>query len=469
MEDSVKNLVYDPALAGIHKEWLDFFAAGGLLTDFEAAIVRICAAGAETIVNLCPEPKNILAFAKFPLSSAKIVLIGQDPYLHRDQAMGLAFSVPSSIKLPPSLVNIFSMLTKQGLMAKPTKCGDLTGWCEQGVILLNTALTTVEGESAAHVDQWMPFTKKLISKLSAEVPLIFILLGGSASKLKANISRKSMIFEWGHPSPLNMVNKDPSNPKNFAFCTAFKLANNTLEQQGKQQIDWGRTCTACASASASTSAAPAIPQDARVIGTLKRSRIDTRSSLFDPRDDMHVCCFVDGAASRNGKKDASGGFAVTIVFGLDLFTIVGKLRASEGAPTPTNNRAELMALRDAFVFMASPEFIAEFGSIPLDMFYDSQYAKGCVCVWYESWCKMPPSAVRHNLDIISVANDYFKRVEAARKIEWFKVESHQREPEMQDTLESQREWYAWSGNQYVDELAREAVNDDEAATSASAK
>ena len=105
-------------------------------------------------------------FNFFELTDTKVVIIGQDPYINRNQAMGLCFSVPNDTKVPRSLKNIYKEIKADIGIDKIG--GDLTSWAEQGVLLLNRSLTVLESKSNSHKKMWRPFTNKLIENLSNE-------------------------------------------------------------------------------------------------------------------------------------------------------------------------------------------------------------------------------------------------------------------------------------------------------------
>src|SRR5919205_3810924 len=96
-----------------------------------------------------PGPLIFNAFEKTPFNNVKVVLLGQDPYHNPGQAMGLSFSVPDGVPPPPSLINIFKELHDDTGVPIP-KTGNLTKWAEQGVMLLNAALTVRAGEPNSH-------------------------------------------------------------------------------------------------------------------------------------------------------------------------------------------------------------------------------------------------------------------------------------------------------------------------------
>ena len=146
--------------------------------------------------------------------------------------MGLSFSVPKGVRVPPSLRNIYKEL-KDDLGIEPPRHGDLTKWAEQGVFLLN-AMLTVEHKSAGSHQKigWQNFTNAVIRKLSDEREgLVFMLWGGFARKKKELIDRdKHLVLEAAHPSPL-------AGGAYFG-SRHFSKANAYLEEQGKSPIDW---------------------------------------------------------------------------------------------------------------------------------------------------------------------------------------------------------------------------------------
>lgn len=163
----------------------------------------------------------------------KVVLIGQDPYHEKGQAMGLSFSVPKGVERPPSLVNIFKEIENETGDKMPTH-GDLTGWAKQGVLLLNTVLTVREHAANSHRGKgWESFTDGIIKKLSDyKQGLVFLLWGGNARAKKPLINAsKHLILECAHPSPLSAYN-------GFFGCGHFIKTNEYLIKHGKMPVIW---------------------------------------------------------------------------------------------------------------------------------------------------------------------------------------------------------------------------------------
>jgi uracil-DNA glycosylase len=129
----------------------------------------------------------------------KVVILGQDPYHGPGQAMGLSFSVPSGVKVPPSLRNIFKELAQDGFPKCDLTNGDLTSWAREGVLLLNALLTVEKQAPMAHAKLgWQTITDALIRYVSTHCQyVVFLLWGKPAQKKKAHISGDHLILQSG--------------------------------------------------------------------------------------------------------------------------------------------------------------------------------------------------------------------------------------------------------------------------------
>lgn len=180
-----------------------------------------------------PGPLIFNAFNKTPFSKVKVVLLGQDPYHGKGQAMGLSFSVPNGIPKPPSLVNIFKEL-ESDLGILPAISGDLEKWAKQGVLLLNASLTVRQNEAASHSKiGWLQFTDSVISKISElKEGVVFLLWGRFAQDKQSLIDEtKHHVLKAAHPSPF-------SADKGFFGCRHFSKTNELLAIHGKEPVDW---------------------------------------------------------------------------------------------------------------------------------------------------------------------------------------------------------------------------------------
>lgn len=185
--------------------------------------------------NIYPETDNILnAYNLCLLDKVKVIILGQDPYIHKGEAHGLAFSVKDETKFPPSLYNIFQELDSD-LKTEIPESGNLTRWAEQGVLLLNSTLTVRENQSLSHAKiGWKVLTDYTISQLSYNKEnLIFLLWGKHAQEKEALIDKTKghIILKASHPSPY-------SARFGFFGCKHFSKTNQILESQDKSKINW---------------------------------------------------------------------------------------------------------------------------------------------------------------------------------------------------------------------------------------
>lgn len=173
------------------------------------------------------------AFRFTSYEDVKVVILGQDPYINERQAHGLAFSVQEGVYPPPSLINIFKLL-KDDLGVERGLNGCLVNWAKQGVLLLNTTLTVVKGQSGSHRGHgWETFTDNVISKLNdRKEPILFVLWGSNArSKKKLITNPVHEIIETVHPSPLSCYN-------GFFESHHFALIEDFLKRKGYDAIDF---------------------------------------------------------------------------------------------------------------------------------------------------------------------------------------------------------------------------------------
>lgn len=172
-------------------------------------------------------------FRYTPLEKLKAVILGQDPYHEPNQAHGLCFSVKPGIPLPPSLQNMYKEIESDLGIIEP-RCGDLTKWANEGVLLLNTTLTVREHAANSHSKcGWAWFTDSVIKLISDRTEnTVFILWGGNArSKAPLIDKNKHLILQCAHPSPLSAYN-------GFFGCKHFSKTNEYLLSHGKKPINW---------------------------------------------------------------------------------------------------------------------------------------------------------------------------------------------------------------------------------------
>lgn len=179
-----------------------------------------------------PSGDNIFRAFQEPMSRVKVLIVGQDPYPTPGHAMGLSFSVQRHVRpIPRSLQNIYKEL-RSDLGITPPEHGDLSSWSEQGVMLLNRALSVREGAPASHRGKgWETVTECAIKALAQRgTPLVGILWGRDARDTKQWLGGAPTV-ESTHPSPL-------SASRGFFGSRPFSRANELLEQLGAPPVDW---------------------------------------------------------------------------------------------------------------------------------------------------------------------------------------------------------------------------------------
>jgi uracil-DNA glycosylase len=215
------------------KTWNDFFEIIKQ-KDYFKSLENFWDEKYSTSVVYPPRELIFNAFKLTPLEKVRVVIIGQDPYHEKGQAMGLAFSVPDTSKCPPSLNNIFKEIEIE--FGTPcNKIGDLTYLTRQGVFLINTILTVEEGKPMSHkIKEYSYFMRDLLGFLdNLDQPIVFMLWGGPAQKYEPLITNKNrLIIKRTHPSPLGANHGGWFNMSTFTSCNEF------LESKNVKTIEW---------------------------------------------------------------------------------------------------------------------------------------------------------------------------------------------------------------------------------------
>ena len=180
-----------------------------------------------------PEPLVFNALSITPLEQVKVVILGQDPYHGPGQAMGLAFSVPGGVTIPPSLRNVYKEI-ESDIGTPPPQSGNLEHWAQQGVLLLNSTLTVEAEKAGSHQGRgWEQFTDAVIETVSDEREHVVFLLWGAYAGAKTSLidESKHLILTAPHPSPL-------SASKGFLGCKHFSKTNEYLKNHSITEIEW---------------------------------------------------------------------------------------------------------------------------------------------------------------------------------------------------------------------------------------
>lgn len=168
-----------------------------------------------------------------PLPQVRVVILGQDPYHGPGQAHGLSFSVQQGVAVPPSLQNIFKELHRDLNLPIPAH-GCLEHWAQQGVLLLNTALTVEAGQAGSHAKAgWHRFADRVIKVINEQCEYVVFMLWGAHARSKTALldPKKHLILTSAHPSPLSAY-------RGFLGCGHFSRCNQFLQQMGRPAIDW---------------------------------------------------------------------------------------------------------------------------------------------------------------------------------------------------------------------------------------
>ena len=204
------------------------------------------------LAKIFPPPNLVFnAFKFFEPADCRVIIIGQDPYHGEGQAMGLSFSVPDEIPLPPSLRNIFKeMIIDVNFSGKKTDydsdtsslsnlplSGDLSYLTEQGVLLLNRALTVRQSNANSHRNIWQEFTKEIFNNLLLKCDGVVVMLWGNDAKeilkgVPSEVANKHLILTATHPSPLS------ANRGGWFGTRHFSKANTYLVNKGLEPIKW---------------------------------------------------------------------------------------------------------------------------------------------------------------------------------------------------------------------------------------
>jgi uracil-DNA glycosylase len=346
--DQIKAL-----LDSLPSDWKEiFFHKDGV--ELLKVALKGLAEYAPTYEKLCPPLEDVFnAFHQTPYYRTRIVIIGQDPYHTDDIAHGMSFSVNPTKSIPPSLMNIYKCLQKHKLIEKMPEHGCLYNWASQGVLLLNSALTTERGKPGKHAKLWQ-WTDWLIKYLSDNrVNLMFMLWGKDAKGKQSLIDvNRHYVYTWIHPSPLAQSVEEELR---FINCDNFEFATEMYLELYGQNIDW------------------------------------------NPTSDTTI--FTDGACTNNGKPNALGGYGVYFqtgpLKGLKIVSYLPESSHNGVKMKQTNNRAEILAAIDGLETYHQHRCI---GNITLVV--DNQLTRDIANLWIDNWTKYNKIEERKNPDLL---------------------------------------------------------------------
>lgn len=363
--------------------------------------------------KLAPGAEDIFNFARLtPLANVKVCIVGQDPYPKAGDAHGLAFSCLTGV--PGSLRNIYKCLVKSKLIAEMPTDGNLESWAKQGVLLINTALTTKVGQSLAHMDIWEYYTRLLISKISEIRPIIFMLWGNKAQELESALDSKSHILTYAHPSPLAQAKAS------FAECDHFIVCNKLLKRLGHEPIDWN---------------------------------VEEQPSEIEIKFEAGpktLVVFTDGSCwPNNSSAESEAGYAAVFALGsLKDISLYGNI--SNRPNYATNNRAEGMAIWKTLIFLKSKASEWE----KLIIVSDSEFWINMFEKYMPSWDQKNLFEEKKNPDMTRPMYDLYLDLtdNYGKEIQFRHMKSHGKDG-WQNAPEDSYEYFCFNNNKYVDELA----------------
>lgn len=408
-------------ISSIHSEWRRIFLADE--NDELFVDVLNCIYNYEpTYEQLCPYVDDVFNAFRFAFNRTRVVIIGQDPYPEKDLAHGLSFSVNYGKPIPPSLQNIFKCLKHNGFIDEMPTHGCLDNWAAQGILLLNTSLTTVVGKSNYHAKIWEGWTDMVIKHLSDNrSDLIFLLWGNNAQSKERFIDvNKHYVHSWIHPSPQAQATA-PEHLK-FINCDGFLYATEAYEAKFGRPINWNPS--------------------------------------------IHTYVYTDGACKNNGKENALAGYGIFFRTGaLNNVKIWSYLPDSthEGVKMKqTNNRAEIYAAIDALETYYYYKCIGD-----LTLIVDNELTLNIAMKWIDNWAKYDKIKERKNPDLLYRYKNILDKIRQRQKdlgftFKMLHVNSHLKKKGIKIPKRGTIEYLHYLGNEIADKLAEEGVKLHEA-------
>ncbi|KAJ1732020.1 uracil DNA glycosylase [Coemansia biformis] len=238
-EDSTVELdkdEYGLELATVDASWLPHLRAE-LAKPYFKQLKRFLREEHQKGKQIFPPARDLYSWTRFaPLDRVRVVILGQDPYHGPGQAHGLAFSVRPGVRVPPSLANMYRALKNDFDDFAAPKHGYLGGWAQQGVLLLNAALSVEAHKANSHSGKgWEQLTDRVVELVNRRREnVVFMLWGSHAQKKGARVDRKRhLVLTTVHPSPL-------SAHRGFLTAGHFRRANEYLIEHGLEPIEWSR-------------------------------------------------------------------------------------------------------------------------------------------------------------------------------------------------------------------------------------
>jgi uracil-DNA glycosylase len=367
--------------------------------------------------KLSPPVEQIFEFARLTKKrDICVIVLGQDPYPKAGHAHGLAFSC--LVGIPASLRNIYQALYKSKLLSDMPDTGCLKKWAEQGILLLNLALTTITGSSNVHTELWTDYTANLIQELTKK-PIIALLWGSNAQSMEEFFGEKCTVMKWAHPSPLAQAKQK------FIDCDHFIQVNKLLPKLGYQPINWN-------------------PSEADT--DIEISLTITKADL-----DRTIIVFTDGSCEPNKLcPEAHAGYSAVFARGAFQDTVI--YGALQNRPHyASNQRAEGYAIFKAFEFANKYQDQID----RIFIMSDSDFWIKMITVYMPKWSDETFST-KQNADLtVPLFDLYNKLIQNEKTIEFRHIPSHNKSG-WADRPKHSYEYFCYTNNEMADQFAKYA-------------
>ena len=368
------------------------------------------------IDKICPQVEDVFnAFRFTDPENVKVVIVGQDPYHTLGVADGLCFSTQPGNDIPPSLKNIYAALMNGSIEESPTHAC-LNNWAAQGVLMINSALTTKLGVAGEHTKIWASWTKWLTQHLSDNYEeLTFLLWGGKAQAICEKVdTTKHLVWVYIHPSP--MANTVPE-PLRFDKCPHFELVSEWYLDKFDKKFNWNPT--------------------------------------------QPTFVYTDGACKGNGQAGAKAGYGVYFqsgpLEGLQVYSPLPTGEYNGVVMKQTNIRSEMLAAIDAL------EIYMEHGCVgPLYLIIDCEFVMKVLDNWLDMWSRKNKIDQMKNPDLLWRLKSVVDRVRKWQKRLGLKfkvihVYSHIEKKKKTIPQKGTEEYKFWQGNERADQLSNDGV------------
>lgn len=401
-------------IESIPHEWKPIFLfneeSAGLLAGIFQAIMP-------DIETICPQVSDVFnAFRFTSPHQVKVVIVGQDPYHTLGVADGLCFSTHPNNDIPPSLKNIYAALSNGDFIDGNPTHACLNNWAAQGILMINSALTTKLGVAGAHTKIWADWTRWLIKYLSDKYEeLSFMLWGSKAQAICEGVdTNKHIVWTYIHPSPMAQT---VSEELRFDKCPHFELVSEWYMDKFDKKLDW------------------------------------------NPTQVTYV--YTDGACKGNGQVGAKAGYGLYFqtgpLTGLEVYSPLPTGEYEGEVMKQTNIRAEMLAAIDALEIYMEHKCVGT-----LYLVIDCEFVMKVIDIWLDMWNRKNKIDQMKNPDLLWRLKSVIDRLRIWQKRFGLKfkvihVYSHIEKKKKTVPEKGTKEYKFWQGNERADKLSNDGV------------